>query len=119
MTGPVAASVPSTVTVPSSAAAVPAVPSTTAAMPTMASTAAATAMTVMTSAAALARTEFVGCVQQAIRLHLERGSARIRILCGLRGRHRGTERQRRSECECNHPHFLVLLFADIPSAQAL
>jgi hypothetical protein len=104
--------------VPPAAAAMPAMPSTAAAMPAVASATAAMTMTV-TSAAAPARAEFVGCMQQTLRVHLERGSASVRILCGLRDRHRGPDRQRRSECDCNDFHFLVLLFADIPSAQAL
>jgi hypothetical protein len=79
---------------------------------------AAAAMPAM-ALAAPACAELIGAMQQIIGLQLERSSARLRILRGKRGRHCGTERQRRSEHDSNRPHFLVLLFAGIPPARAI
>jgi hypothetical protein len=113
------ASMPTAMTAPVAAAAMPAMPSTATAMPAMSSTAATAAMTTVTSAPAPARAEFVGRMQQTIGLYLERSSSCIRILRRLRDRHCSTERQRCSEHDCNRFHFFVLLFAGISPAQPI
>jgi hypothetical protein len=71
----------------------------------------------MSVPAAAARTELIGGMRDAARLNLERSPSRI--LRGLCGRHRRTERKSRREYDSDRLHILLLLFAGIRPASML